>query len=339
MKRLFAACALALSMIATPVSAQQQDVQVLLAEAAIWSRDFGAVMTQAAEPLAGIDAFVQIMDRFGAGEIDAQRAAADVEAWRADSLAKVAHARAAAEALRAPPTFAHLGPDGVRLDAAFRANRDSAVPLVHEFERVVNAVADLGVAAVRDPTKLLDVRHRALLNATIQLLRVDLGRIDAAAASVSEQHPHQAVSVATQHYYNGLIHMLTYALESLDGAGDRGGAIGTLRGEGVAMRRELDRASRLAASMQETLPAQLAGAPPELIEAALAAFRTYPDTIRAFSGLADGLDAAAASLQSGANPLDVWADQEARDRPYLDELDRLDAVRQELIANNNRRTL
>jgi hypothetical protein len=73
MKRLFAACALALSMIATPVSAQQQDVQVLLAEAAIWSRDFGAVMTQAAEPLAGIDAFVQIMDRFGAGEIDAQQ--------------------------------------------------------------------------------------------------------------------------------------------------------------------------------------------------------------------------------------------------------------------------
>jgi hypothetical protein len=340
MRRLLAACAIAVSLVATPVSAQQQDSQVLLAEAAIWSRDFSAIMQQAAEPLVGIDTFVQqIMDRFEAGRIDAERAAAEVEAWRVDSLAKVARARAAAESLRAPPSSAHLGPDGVRLDTAFAASRDSAAPLVHEFERVIIALADFGVSAVRDPSKAQDARQRAVLNAAMQLLRVDLNRIDAAAASLSTEHPHQAVQVATQHYYNASIAMITYALAALDDGGDRTAVIATLRSESSAMRRELDRARILAARTIETLPAQLAGAPPEFVEAAMQAFRTYPDTIRAFSGLADGVDVAAASLQRGAHPLDVWADQEVSDRPYLDELERLDAVRQEIMANNNRRAL
>lgn len=339
MKRLLAACAIAVSVIATPAGAQQQDPQILLAEAAIWSRDFGAILQQASEPLVGIDSFVQIMDRLGAGQIDAERATAEVEAWRADSLARVARARAAAESLRAPPSFAHLGPEGVRLDAAYEASRDSALPLVHEFERVIVALADFGASAIRDPTKTQDARHRAVLNAAMQLIRVDLSRIDAAAASLSTEHPHQAVQVATQHYYYASIAIVEYALATLDGGGDRASVVATLRNEASAMRRELDRATTLAARMTETLPAQLAGAPPEFVEAAMQAFRTYPDTIRAFGGLADGVDVAAASLQRGAHPLDVWADQEIADRPYLDELDRLDAVRQDIIANNNRRTL
>ena len=339
MKRLFAACAFALVMFAAPASAQQRDPQLLLAEAAIWSRDFTVIMQQAAEPVAGIDGFVQIMDRFSAGEINERRAVREIEAWRADSLEAIARARAAAEALRAPPSFAHLGPDGIQLDAAFRANWDSAVPLVQEFERVVVAVADLGVAAIRDPSKLLDSRYRVLLNASIQLLRVDLGRIDVAAASLSRDHPHQAVHVVTQHYYSALITTLSYTLDDLDNRGDRDAVIATLRRDGANMRQELERAEELVEVTRERLPAMLAGGPPELLEATMRAFGTYPDTLRAFKGLADNVDEVAASLQRGDDPLDVWAEQEERDRPYLDELDRLDALRQELIANNNRRAL
>jgi hypothetical protein len=213
------------------------------------------------------------------------------------------------------------------------------LPLVHEFERVVVTVAEFGLAAVRDPSKAQGARERAVLNASMQLIRVDRGRIDLSAATISSEHPQHAVLVATQHYYNALIAIPTYALDHMDGRGDPAGTAAMLRVEAQTIRREMRRGEMLTRAMIETLPTQLAGGPPDLLEAALQAFRTYPATIRAFGGLADGVDAAAVAIERGDHPLDVWADQEESDRPYLDEMDRLDAARLQLIANNNRRAL
>lgn len=342
-KSFIAGCLAAACLFTAAAEAQQRnpggDIQVLLAEAATWSLEFSQIISTASEPLDSIDTFVAILDNLSADKITDEEAAGQMAAWREQALASTGRARRAAEALAPPPTFAHLGPDGVQLDAAYTGNHQAVLPLVQEFENVVIALADMGDHAVRDPTKAYEARSRAVLNASMQLIRVDRDRMELSAATLRTNHPQQAIVVATQHYYNALLAVPALALAELDGGGDTAATVAILRAEAHAMRGELARAERLVQPMMETLPVELAGAPPELLEAALGAFRTYPPSIRSYERLADNIDVSAASLERGGEPLDVWSDQELLDRPHLAEIDRLNGVRAQLIANNNRRAL
>jgi monofunctional glycosyltransferase len=170
----------AVLLLAQPAAAQHSSqesavaaVQSVMADVGRWSLAYQNAIALASRPLTEIATFVAIMDRYGEGAIDSADAAAEIGVWRAQALGSIQAARAAAEALPPPPSLAGLGPDGAALDTALHAARDNAVPMIQEMERVVNALAELSLASLGDPSKVSETRMRALLRAQVQLLRVD----------------------------------------------------------------------------------------------------------------------------------------------------------------------
>lgn len=341
MKRfLFSLFAVA-SALTQPALAQQQpepsaaQYQALLADVGAWSLQQQRVMDLVVAPLMDSTRFVEILEAFTAGKADAEETRRALEAWRAQGAATLAQARAAAEALPPPPSLTLMGPTGEPLVRVMSAARDSLLPAIGEADRVLNALVDLGLTSLSDPGKVYLVRQRALLQAQIQMVRVDLARIELNAASLPHDHPNQALMVATQHYYAAVLAVPLDVLETMEGRGNRAELIASLRSSAQSMRGELARAD----SLTRRVLAELRATPPfgesaGLVRAVLAAAETYPDSIRAYQGLADGIDVAAASLERGADALDVWADQEESDMPHLNEIARLETLRATLIANN-----
>jgi len=341
MRRSIAAVLMAALSFAQPAAAQTSserqavaEVQILLADVGRWSQEYLAVINQAVQPLSDIQSFVDILDRFTDGDIRASQARSEIEAWRSQSLSVIALARVAAERLRPPPSLSILGPEGADMDRALQAARDNALPIVHEFESVVNACAELGLEAIRDTSKGFEARQRALLRAQMQLVRVDLGRIDLSVAAVAPTHPTHHVARATQHYYAALLAVPDYALQELDGGGDRDALVASLRQSAEHMRASLAEATSTSEQIRERLRAQLGGPAVEVARTGLRVFETYPASIRAYSGLADNIDRVATAIERGDDVLMVWGDQEEWDMPFLNEIDRLDRVRADLLANN-----
>jgi hypothetical protein len=340
MKRLLIAFALAAATLGGPALAQPRepsaaDYQAVLADVGAWSLQEQAAMDRAIAPLLNANRFVEILENFTAGRARADEASSALEAWRTEGLAALAEARAAAEALPPPPSLALMGSQAASLSRVLNGARDSLLPTIHEIDRVLNTLTDLGLASLSDPGKLYQVRRRALLEAQIQLVRVDLARIELNAASLGNDHPNQALMVATQHYYATLLAVPTHALAEMDGGGNRTELVSSLRQSAARMRVELDRADALAQRTVTELRAMLQlGEGAELVRTVLAAAETYPSSVRAYHGLADGIDVAAASIERGADTLDVWADQEESDMAHLEEIARLERVRVTLIANS-----
>jgi hypothetical protein len=340
MKRFFAALCAAILSLTQPASALPQDpavetAQSVVAEIGRWSLEQQNVLQLASQPLAEINVFVEILDRFSRRQLGAREAAAELEAWRARALQAVAQARAAAVALRAPPSLSVYGPQGAALESSLHAARDGLLPTIHEFERVVNACADLGLAAIRDPEKSYEAQRRALLQAQVQLVRVDSNRLRLTAAGVSPTHPTHAVFSAMQNYYVALLVVPEYALAAMDGGGDRAATIAAMRQSAQAMRADLARVTELCQQLRVQLPAQLGGQAPDMLRAVMQMLDSYADSVRAFNGLASNIDRAATALETGGDVLDVWGDQEEWDAPYLDEIDRLDRHRAQIAANMN----
>lgn len=322
-----------------PAAAAQQnrevaEMQALLADIGVWTQEYHAVTGLAGEPMTNIADFVQVLDRFTEGKADAGKTRADLAAWRARSLAIIARARAAASALRPPPSLAALGPQGVTMETAFVASREGLPPLLDEFERIINALAELGVSAVDGGGDGYEARERAVYEASIALIRVDRGRIEISVASLPRDNPNRGLISATLHYYDTLIAIPVLAIEQLDGGGDRHAVAAAMVQSATRMRAELDRAAALTRTTLEQLRAQQAGEGVELVRTVIRAMETFPPSIEAYRGLAANIDRAAAALRSGVDVNDVMAEQEAGDVPHLEEIDRLERLRAGMLANN-----
>ena len=330
-----AAAALAQPALAQRSEPSAAQYQTLLADVGAWSLQQQRVMDLVIAPLADSARFVEILEAFSSGKAQAEETARALETWRAQGMTTFAQARAAAEALPAPPSLELMGAQGAPLTRIMNAARDGLLPSIHEAERVLNALVDLGLTSLSDPGKVYEVRQRAVLEAQIQMVRVDLARIELNAASLPDDHPNHALMVATEHYYASVLATPLYVLQAMEGGGDRAALIASMRRSAQSMRQELARADALTQRVVADLRARPNfGEGAGLVRAVLAAAETYPDSIRAYNGLADGIDVAAASLERGADALDVWADQEESDMPHLTEIARLEALRATLIANN-----
>lgn len=337
MIRFIAAACFFVFALVPPAAAQQNrevaEMQALLADIGVWTQEYQAITTSAGEPMTNIADFVQVLDRFTEGKADADKTRADLAAWRTRSLQLLARARAAAAALRPPPSLAALGPRGLTMEAAFVANREGLPPLLDEFERIINALEELGVSALEGGDGHA-ARERAVYEASIAVIRVDRGRVETTAASLPRDNPNHGLISATLHYYDTLVAIPELAIQQLDGGGDPQAVAAAMRVSATRMRAELDRAAVLTRATLEQLRASQAGEGVELVRAVIRAIETFPPSIEAYRALAHNIDTAANALQAGVDLNDVMADQETSDAPYLAEIDRLERVRAGMLANN-----
>jgi hypothetical protein len=123
-------------------------------------------------------------------------------------------------------------------------------------------------------------------------------------------------------------------LEERDGAKDRSPLIAALRQSASSMRAELVRARTLTEQLARQARDTQGGPGGEISRIMLRMLETFPPSIAAYEGLAEGIDEAADALADGQSINDVWGDQEESDRPFLAEISRLEEVRAQLLATN-----
>jgi hypothetical protein len=344
MKRLLAALAFLLLPLSQSPAAAQSPAEVaalqnMLADVGQWSLEHSAIMERASAPLAGVEAYIHILDSFENGDIDVETAAERIRQWRDSALGAIGQAKRDADNLRQPPSLALLGAEGVGLSVAMRTTRENTTPTLVEFERVVTTITEYGLAALRDRHGALEAQQRAVLSASAQLVRVDLARIRVNAASLADDHPNQALMNATAHYYAVLMGVPQLAINELNGQGDRVAMIAALRRSAQSMRDELARCDALTRQMRARFGAVQAGPGVEMVRSVIEMVETFPDSIRAYQGLVNNVDQVIEDLERGTDAVQVWVDQSDRDAPYMEEIARLEQVRATLVANNNRRPL
>lgn len=340
-RRLLTAIAFAFVAMA-PASARAQstaELQSMLADIGQWMQEYQAVMADANAPFLEIETYYTALDGFADGSLSARRARREIEGWNERAIASMDRARAGAAVLRQPPRLAGYGPEGLALQRILDATRDNLLPTVTEMERVVETVVSLGLGALDDRAKGFEARERAFYSASIQLTLVDRSRIDLSAAMLSRDNPNSALLGATQHYYDFLVAMPRHALEAMDGGGNRAALISSLREYARSMRQELARGRRVHAQTQARARELMGGPAVEIGRLMNRMLDTFPPSFAAYEGLASDIDAAVVSLENGREVRDVWAESEINDRPFLDEIDRLEHVRAAILAENQRAPL
>lgn len=325
-----------------PASARAQstaELQSMLADIGQWMQEYQAVMADANAPFLEIETYYTALDGFADGSLSARRARREIEGWNERAIASMDRARAGAAVLRQPPRLAGHGPEGLALQRILDATRDNLLPTVTEMERVVETVVSLGLGALDDRAKGFEARERAFYSASIQLTLVDRSRIDLSAAMLSRDNPNSALLGATQHYYDFLVAMPRHALEAMDGGGNRAALIASLREYARSMRQELARGRRVYEQTQARARELMGGPTVEIGRLMNRMLDTFPPSFAAYEGLASDIDVAVVSLENGREVRDVWAESEINDRPFLDEIDRLEHVRAAILAENQRAPL
>lgn len=325
-----------------PASARAQstaELQSMLADIGQWMQEYQAVMADANAPFLEIETYYTALDGFADGSLSARRARREIEGWNERAIASMDRARAGAAVLRQPPRLAGHGPEGLALQRILDATRDNLLPTVTEMERVVETVVSLGLGALDDRAKGFEARERAFYSASIQLTLVDRSRIDLSAAMLSRDNPNSALLGATQHYYDFLVAMPRHALEAMDGGGNRAALIASLREYARSMRQELAQGRRVYEQTQARARELMGGPTVEIGRLMNRMLDTFPPSFAAYGGLASDIDVAVVSLENGREVRDVWAESEINDRPFLDEIDRLEHVRAAILAENQRAPL
>lgn len=314
-----------------PTAAQ---VEALMADIGGWTIDYSAVLA-ALRQSDSTDEFVAILDKFNAGDIAASPALTQIDAWRNRAASRLDTVRNRAGQLRPPPSLTLLGPDGERLGGALTAAYTELPMLIEQSGRVDEAMAEMGVAAIGNPEQGLQTRQRAVFLSSIQLLRLDMVRVEATSAALPAGHPNGFLMQAIHHYYGALIAFPTYELAQLDGgADDRAALASALRRAASGMRRELAQCGPAAERISQSLRWRQSSETDALTRMMLQMLETFPESVRAYEGLAASLDAAAARIEAGEASLDVWAGQEEEMLPLLDEIARLEGVRARLAMGN-----
>lgn len=313
-------------------------VEQVVGEIGAWTLDYGALLTEASSVMDEVDGYTAILDRFAAGGVQTRRAREQMQAWRVNAVARAQALRARAVALRAPPSLAVLGADGIVLENAFVVARNDLPALVDEMIVSLEAFGALGEEAIANPTKTATARHRAVYQSSIQLIRIDTRRIAATAAALANDHPNRHIMEATVAYYAGLSAFPTHELGVLDGAQPSPAAVAaTLRQSSRDMRASLAQASLQAERMTQHLRSM--PAPPEAQQMRLVIIRmaeTFPGTVRVYGGLVDSIDAAALYLEQGGDVQEAWVRQEAVALPVFERISQLENERAQLAVQLRR---
>jgi len=338
MKRLIAALALALAAFAAAPQAASQEPsvaaqQALLSDFGAWTLEYNAILNDAVATVDAIDEFVAVMDGFSAGEINRRAALARIDERQQASRERVSAARQAAAQLRRPPAFSALGAGGEALALATAAARDGLDPLLVQLGRMIDASAELGRSAIRDPSKNLEARERAAYESAVQLVRIDLVRLNLTLAALPPDNPNAPLVHAMRRYSEAVIIIPAAQLDALEGRPTERAAMATaLREAARDIRANAARCEQLAAQVREQARW---GGPREyepLARIMVQMLDTYPPTIVAYRGLADAVDAAADSLSAGDDPLDAWDQLDRLSRPHFDEISRLENARARLAT-------
>ncbi|MEQ1617818.1 MAG: hypothetical protein ABL883_05690 [Terricaulis sp.] len=346
MRYFWAAMALAACVIwAPPASAQQRSepsvaaVEATLADIGQWTLEYSAVLGGAGAVLEEIDPFIVILDRFSAGETDSRAALRQIGEWRGNAANRIETVRGNAANLRAPPSLALLGPSAVGLDRAMATARRDLPALLDEIASMLDAVAAMGSDAIRNPEKGIEARERAIYGSVIQLIRIDLRRIDANIAALSADHPNRPIMRATQIYYSALMLIPQHEVDVMNGV--EPGPIRVAAGLRLAAQDMRTQTAQCAPLAQRTIDALRTRPAPSGSENIIGMIgdmmATFPDTVRAYNGVADALDGAAAHIEAGGEVADASEVHDAAALPYLREIERLEQVRANLAATIGRR--
>ena len=313
-------------------------VEAAVGEIGAWSLEYNAILTQAGSIMDEVNVYVAILDRFASGDLRQRDALREMETWRANAVSRAQALRANAAALRAPPSLEAFGERGPQLENALAMARADLPALIDEMTALLEAVAALGVEAIRSPTKTSDARRRAVYASSIQLIRVDTRRVSATMTALPESHPNRALLNATLAYYSGLESLPAHELRLLDGAeSDPSAVAATLRRSAQGMRAELAQVMQLAEGVEREMRAR--PLPPEasnLRQVLAQLLLTYPETVRVYGQLADTLDNAAVHIDGGVDVSEAWARQEEAALPLLEQISRLENQRAQLAAGFRR---
>lgn len=346
MRDFWAAMALAACAIWAPLaSAQQQgepSVQALeatLADVGQWTLEYSAVLGDAGAVMEEMDAYIAILDRFSAGETGAGAALAQLSAWRSNAIGRIDAVKANANNLREPPSLAFLGPSAVGLDRALATARRDIAPLLDEIASMLDEVAAMGAEAIRDPEKGLEARQRAVYGSAIQMVRIDLRRIDANLAALTGDHPNHPIMRATQLYYAALMLVPQHEIDVMNGIAPAPTRVASaLRLAGQDMRTQTAQSATLAQRLIDGLRARpLPPGGENIVSMIRDMMATFPDTVRAYNGVADSLDRAAAHIEAGGEVAGASEVHDTAVLPYLQEIERLERVRANLAATIGRR--
>ncbi len=346
MRGFWAAMALGACVIWPPLASAQQRsepsvaaVEATLADVGQWTLEYNAVLGDAGAVLDEIDPFVDILDRFSAGEINSTPALRRIDEWRRNAADRISAVRTSVADLREPPSLAWLGSSAAGLDGAMATARRDLPPLLNEIANMLDEVAAMGADAIRNPEKGIEARERAVYGSVIQLIRIDLRRIDANIAALPTDHPNRPIMRATQIYYSALMLIPQHEIDVMDGL--EPGPVRVAAGLRLAaqdMRAQTAQSAPLAQRMLEGLRARPALPGSENIIGMINdMMATFPDTVRAYNGLADSLDRAAVHIEAGGAVADASEVHDAAALPYLQEIERLERVRANLAATIGRR--
>lgn len=341
MMRFFSVLLMSLALAAQPATAQQREptvasVQATLADMAAWMLEYSAVLDQGAELMNNLDEYVSILERFEARDISERTALAQLEQWRVNNGTELEAVRALERALRRPPSIAEFGPDAAPLEFALHTARDNLLPVLDEIGAVLEASASMGVEAIRGGRgKSLELRQRAFYQSSLQLVRIDLRRVEIQGAALDQNHPNRPLMIATQRFYAALSAFPLHELAALDGARPDRGALATgLRAAARDMRVQTAQTLVLAAAMRDQMRIQQAPEMASLARMIARMMETFPASVAAYNGLADGVDAAAACVERSDATLTCWALLDEQTRAPLEEIGRQERIRAELVAAN-----
>jgi hypothetical protein len=303
-----------------------------------WTLVYSALLTQTAGLMDEIDGYNAILDRVAARQTREREALRELQAWRDNAVARAQALRVNAVALAPPPSLAVLGEEGRALEQALIRSREDLPLLIDQTVASLEAFAALGAEAIRSPTKIGDARLRAVYESTLQIIRIDLRRLEASAAALTNQHPNRSIIEANIAYYAGLQSLPSYELQTLDGGQpDPAAVAATLRQSAQTMRAEAAEAVTQAERMRRE--AQLFPAPPEgrdLQRVVIQMMETVPDLAAQYGLLAGTLEQAAAHIEGGGEVTDAWIRQEETAIPIFDQITRLDDRRAQLAAGLQR---
>lgn len=332
-----ALAALVLTFAAAPPAAAQEITpaqgQALLADYGGWVQDYNTALTRATAVLLNIESFVQIMQSVGDGTLRERQGLRRIEDWRTQARREVAAARALAQQLRPPPSMAVLGERGASIDAMTSVAHETLLPTIDQIGQLAENMADLGVAAIRNPEEAFESRARVLYNSTLQMVRIDRQRIDVARAAMPPDHPNARLMAASALYYDVVSAFATHELARLDGdVGDRVALAAALRRSASNMVTELNHAEIETRNMRESLRF---GQTPEmepLITILVRMLETFPASIREYRAIATQVDRAARRVEAGEDTLEVWGDFDEAVAPNFVAIERHDVERARLTT-------
>ena len=341
MMRFLSALVMGVALALQPASAQTQEpsvaaVQSVLQDMAHWMLEYGEVLEQGGQLMDNLDEFVLILEQFDAGDLTERAALTRLERWRRENRTELEAVRAAERRLRRPPSIALFGAESAPLEFAMNTARDNLLPVIDEIGSVLETSASMGVEALRNGTgKTLEVRQRAFYQSSIQLVRIDLRRVEIQGAALEPNHPNRPLMLATQSFYAALMAMPTYEIAVLDEANpSRSDLARSLRQYAREIRTRSAESGESALQMREMMRWGQTNELAPMMQMIIRMMDTFPDTVRAYNGLADGVDAAAVCVEGSRDTLDCWGIMDERTRGALEEIGRLERIRAEIVAAN-----